>query len=97
MRIFTLAILLSSSFIYNSVGSIDENALNQLNLVANLTKNIQLKASGQLANSDEIDPEEFQAIFPTLMWVVRDFALQLSDENHNPINSREYLERALQE
>ena len=27
VRIFSLAILLSSSFIYNSVGSIDENAL----------------------------------------------------------------------
>jgi hypothetical protein len=27
MRIFTLAILLSSYFLYNSMGSIDENAL----------------------------------------------------------------------
>lgn len=44
VRIFTLAILLSSYFIYNSMGNIDENALNQLNLVVNLTKNIQLKS-----------------------------------------------------
>jgi hypothetical protein len=29
------------------------------------------------------------------MWVVRDFALQLCDENGSEINSREYLERAL--
>jgi hypothetical protein len=43
VRIFTLAILLSSSFIYNSMGSIDETSLNQLSLVVNLTKNIQLK------------------------------------------------------
>ena len=28
VRIFTLAILLSSSFIYNSMGSIDETSLN---------------------------------------------------------------------
>jgi hypothetical protein len=27
MRIFALALLLSSSFVYNSMGSIDENAL----------------------------------------------------------------------
>ena len=40
VRIFTLAILLSSYFIYNSMGSIDENSLNQLSLVVNLTKNI---------------------------------------------------------
>lgn len=31
------------------------------------------------------------------MWVVRDFALQLVDEEGNDINSKEYLERALQE
>ena len=40
VRIFSLAILLSSYFIYNSMGSIDENALSQLSLVINLTKNI---------------------------------------------------------
>jgi hypothetical protein len=40
MRIFSLALLLSSYFIYNSTGSIDENALNNLSLVVNLTKHI---------------------------------------------------------
>ena len=35
--IFSLALLLSSNFIYNSVGSIDEGALNNLSLVVNLT------------------------------------------------------------
>jgi hypothetical protein len=39
-----LAILISSFFIYNSVGSIDENALSNLSLVINLTKHIHLKA-----------------------------------------------------
>lgn len=40
VRIFTLAILLSSYFLYNSMGSIDETSLNQLSLVVNLTKHI---------------------------------------------------------
>ena len=53
VRIFSLAILLSSYFIYNSVGSIDENALQNLNLVVNLTKHIQIKSSGV---SDDVDP-----------------------------------------
>ena len=43
-RIFSLIILLSSCFIYNSVGSIDENAVQTLSLVVNLTKNKQIKA-----------------------------------------------------
>ena len=43
-RIFSLALLLSSYFLYNSVGSIDENALSSLSLVVNITKHIQLKS-----------------------------------------------------
>lgn len=44
-RIFTLAILSSSCFIYNSQGSIDENAVQNLSLVVNLTKHIQLRTA----------------------------------------------------
>lgn len=39
-KIFLLALLLSSFIIYNSVGTIDENALNNLSLVINLSKQI---------------------------------------------------------
>jgi hypothetical protein len=92
VRIFSLAILLASFFIYNSVGSIDENALQQLSLVINLTKHIQIKSGG--ANTD-VDPEEYTQYFPSFMWVVRDFTLQLLDADHEPISSRDYLEKAL--
>lgn len=44
-KIFLFSLLLSSFFIYNSVGSIDENALNTLNLVINLAKDIQAKTN----------------------------------------------------
>lgn len=40
MKIFSLAVLLSTTFIYNSVGSIDETALQNLSLVLNLVNNI---------------------------------------------------------
>lgn len=39
-RIFLFSLLLSSYFIYNSVGTIDENALNTMSLVINLAKEI---------------------------------------------------------
>ena len=39
-KIFLLALLLSSLLIYNSVGTIDENALNSLSLVIGLAKKI---------------------------------------------------------
>ena len=52
-RIFLLALLLSSYFIYNSMGTIDENALQNLSLIVNLSK--QLEISGQKA--EDADPE----------------------------------------
>ena len=45
-RIFLFSILLSSFFIYNSVGAINENALNSLALIVNLAKDIKIKNDG---------------------------------------------------
>jgi hypothetical protein len=53
MRIFSMALLLSSFFIYNSVGSIDENALSNLSLVVNLTKHISFKGSTEGKGGEE--------------------------------------------
>lgn len=39
-KIFLLALLLCSLLLFNSTGSIDENALNNLSLVVNLTKTL---------------------------------------------------------
>ena len=37
LKIFSIALLLSSSFLYNSMGTIDENALDSLGLVLKLS------------------------------------------------------------
>lgn len=50
-----------------------------------------------MQSTTEHDPAEYQKIFPTFTWVVRDFSLQLADENGATISSREYLESALKE
>jgi hypothetical protein len=68
------------------VGSIDENSLNNLNIIANLAKEIQ-----KTNNKDEKIDEEF----PAFLWLVRDFTLNLVDKNGFPIQAREYLEQAL--
>lgn len=87
-RIFLFSLLLSSYFIYNSVGSIDQNALNTLNLIINLAKDIQSKSNGK--------SEDDASNFPSFLWVVRDFTLMLQDKNGNKINSKEYLQNALE-
>lgn len=90
-KIFLLALLLSSFFIYNSMGTIDENALNNLSLIVNLSKELQIKSE----TLEESDPDELQKYFPSFLWVVRDFALKLIDNQGNEITSRNYLEAAL--
>jgi len=39
-KIFLLALLLSSNFIFNSMNTIDENAINSLSLIINLSKEL---------------------------------------------------------
>lgn len=85
-RIFALGLLLSTYFIYNSVGSIDEQALSNLSLVTNLSKQIKQRASDTVA-----------VHYPSFLWVVRDFALQLQDQHGALISSQEYLEDALKD
>jgi len=93
IRIFTLAILLSSYFMYNSMGSIDETSIQSLNFVINLSKHIHIRNNQKFGQ--ETEPEELANLFPSFMWVLRDFSLQLVDENGESISPKEYLEMAL--
>ncbi|RHZ38683.1 hypothetical protein DYB26_015773 [Aphanomyces astaci] len=93
VRIFSLATLLCSKLIYNSQGSVDEKAVNGLSFIANMTKHIRVRAEegdGQSGGGDEIS-----SFFPSFTWVVRDFTLELVDEDGDEITPTEYLERAL--
>ena len=79
--------LLSSYFIYNSMGSIDEKAIQSLSLVVNLSKLLQ--------KGNQKDMKDIINSFPSFMWLVRDFALQLVDSNQRPLQPQEYLDNAL--
>jgi hypothetical protein len=46
VRIFALAVLLSSLFVFNQFGAIDEAALDRLSLVTELTRHIRVRAKG---------------------------------------------------
>ncbi len=45
-------------------------------------------------SQDEDTPVDFMRVFPSFVWAVRDFTLELKIGN-NPITSDEYLESAL--
>lgn len=88
-QIFSLAVLLSSMFIYNQMGGIDETALDRLSLVTQMTKHIRVRASG-----GRTTPSELGQFSPIFVWLLRDFYLDLVEDNRR-ITPRDYLELAL--
>ena len=82
-RIGLFSLLLSSFFIYNSLGIIDENSLNSLSLIVSLGQEIMKQG-------------ESSGIFPSFLWVLRDFALQMINTEGENISNKEYLEKALE-
>ncbi|PSS04811.1 Guanylate-binding protein like [Actinidia chinensis var. chinensis] len=88
-QIFSLAVLLSSMFIYNQMGGIDEAALDRLSLVTEMTKHIRVRATGGRSTASELG--QFSPIF---VWLLRDFYLDLVEDNRR-ITPRDYLELAL--
>ncbi|XP_057628163.1 guanylate-binding protein 6-like [Chionomys nivalis] len=90
--IFALAVLLSSTFVYNSMGTINHQALEQLHYVTELTELIRAKSS---PSPDGIkNSTEFVSFFPDFIWTVRDFTLELKLDGKS-ITEDEYLENAL--
>ncbi|XP_074423297.1 guanylate-binding protein 1-like isoform X4 [Larus michahellis] len=94
MWIFVLTVLLSSTLIYNSKGTIDQQAVDQLHYVMKLTEQVKLKAAPEQSEDELEDSENVAPIFPTFVWTVRDFTLQLEVDGKE-ISEDEYLENAL--
>uniref|UniRef100_A0AC11DTR3 Uncharacterized protein n=1 Tax=Ovis aries TaxID=9940 RepID=A0AC11DTR3_SHEEP len=90
--IFALAVLLCSTFIYNSMSTINNQALEHLHYVTELTQLIKAKSSP--SPDGEEDCTEFVAFFPDFIWAVRDFTLELKLNGH-PITEDQYLDNAL--
>ncbi|XP_001377873.3 guanylate-binding protein 1-like [Monodelphis domestica] len=90
--IFALAVLLSSTFVYNSMGTINQQAMDQLHYVTELTDRIKSKSSSKVNSVENIS--EFVSFFPDFVWTLRDFSLELEIDG-KPVTPDEYLENAL--
>uniref|UniRef100_A0A8C1UGY4 GB1/RHD3-type G domain-containing protein n=1 Tax=Cyprinus carpio TaxID=7962 RepID=A0A8C1UGY4_CYPCA len=87
-KIFCLAVLLSSTLVLNSQGTIDNKAIEELQYVTELTEYIKVKSS------DDEDDTEFVKFFPSFIWVVRDFTLEHKIKGKS-VTEDQYLEFAL--
>uniref|UniRef100_A0A671MJV4 GB1/RHD3-type G domain-containing protein n=1 Tax=Sinocyclocheilus anshuiensis TaxID=1608454 RepID=A0A671MJV4_9TELE len=88
-KIFCLAVLLSSTLVNNSQGTIDNKAIEELQYVTELTEYIKVKSS-----DDDEDDTEFVKFFPSFIWVVRDFTLEQKIKGKS-VTEDQYLEFAL--
>jgi len=83
--IFTLSVLLSSAFIFNSKGALSESTLDSLSVVAKLAQRVAGNAGGRDLNE----------IFPHFVLLLRDFHLQLQQDGVN-VSATSYLESSLE-
>ncbi|KAM4652200.1 guanylate-binding protein 1-like [Discoglossus pictus] len=87
--IFSLAVLLSSTLVYNNIGAIDNFALENLYFVTELAEFIKVKTT-----EDEEDGTNLVQFFPQFVWVVRDMTLKLEIDNRK-VTADQYLEKSL--
>ena len=85
VKIFALTILLSSNLVYNQIGHISEQALENLSMVQLLTNTFRFRHQNE-------DGSEFKSFFPDFSWVLRDFS---QDFKH--LTSESYLEQCLEQ
>jgi len=78
-KVLSLSLLISSCFIYNSLGVIDESTINDLSLMTQIPKYMALEKRENLF--------ELGSYCPKFLWVLRDLNLYQ--------NPNQYLERAL--
>ena len=90
-QIFSLALLLSSYFVLNSMGVIDEAAIDRLYLIAELSKHICVSSGAP----EEEGEAQLSSFFPPFTWLLRDFVVDLSSGGER-IDERAYMEKALE-
>ncbi|XP_028344979.1 guanylate-binding protein 5 [Physeter macrocephalus] len=91
-QIFVLALLLSSTFVYNTMNTINQRAIDLLHYVTELSNLLRTVTSPDLHGVD--NAADFKSVCPDLVWTVRDFYLDL-EANGRLITADEYLENSL--
>jgi len=80
-QLMTLCALLSSALVLNTKGALNEGVFNALSLTCKFAEHIEERGN--------------EASRPALLWVLRDFMLELRDKSGNATTPDEYLEQAL--
>lgn len=86
-KLFAIALMLSSTIVYNNVGPIDEQALQNLSFLIEI---------GKLFEKSVLENTKGLLGLPSLFMVLRDFSLTLENKNGILVTSKQYLEDSLE-
>jgi hypothetical protein len=87
-KLYSLLSILSNFLIYNSMGSIDENTIFDLEWITRLTKYAQV-------SEDDTSEQVLSYYTPKLIWALRDFVIDLQDTKGNTISPTQYMESVM--
>ena len=87
-KLLALILLISSVFIYNSIGDITSNSLNELELIVHLADSIGIN---EKINKDKL----ISGLCPKFIWALRDFDLKQLENIKTSKN--DYMEQCLKE
>ncbi|XP_078476859.1 guanylate-binding protein 1-like isoform X3 [Lampetra planeri] len=90
MWIFVMAVLMSTTLVWNIMGVLDHNSFEQLNFITNITEHVQTKNT-QPENEQELEVNDY---FPNFIVCIRDFTLELV-LNETRCTADEYMEHSL--
>ncbi|XP_053390357.1 guanylate-binding protein 1-like [Mercenaria mercenaria] len=90
-KLFVLATLLCNILVYNMMSVFNQDVIEKLTFITEISKNISFRNS----NEDDQSDQQLDLILPTLVLCLRDFSLnmQISGKEYTP---DEYLEYCLQ-
>jgi hypothetical protein len=84
VNIFSLVILMASDIIYNSTGAMTSSSVQDLQVAGKVAALLRTHAS-------------FASSLPRLLWVLRDFGLQMVDRDNQPLTPTAYIDYSLQQ
>ncbi|XP_053386665.1 guanylate-binding protein 1-like [Mercenaria mercenaria] len=91
-KIFTLAALLCNVLVYNMMSTFNNDAVEKLTFITEMSKNIKFKKREEM---DQYSDAELALILPTFVLCVRDFTLELKKDGVE-LTEDQYLEDCLE-
>ncbi|XP_060586542.1 guanylate-binding protein 1-like [Ruditapes philippinarum] len=90
-KMFSLTMLLSSTLIYNNIGVFNQDAVDKLAFLTRVSRNVQVLPR---LNKEE-NEDNMKIITPIFILCLRDFYLEVKDEDGKDITPDKYFEKCL--